>query len=281
MRILQTATVTMLAAAVLAGCDPGGRDSSDTASTGADATTPSSSAAVTTSPGIESFDFANATWRSWSERFTLTSGTATVDDITFTLQKDADIRLEDVDGDGDRDALVPLMREQGNGYRDGIYVWLWDEQAGTATQVLPAVAESARCGDTVDAVKVTGPGEVTVTSRIRTSESGPCAETPTTKLTQVITVKDGFAWQVEPSISSLWCYRQIGRGLNFPGSDLGDDGFRAFPDPEAPIMVRGDTVQSFDTDNYQDDVPKGWTRVLFVTGDSDKGERTPCGYFPQ
>lgn len=175
---------------------------------------------------------------------------------------------------------MSFVREEGNGYSDSVFVWLWDAERQTASQVLPAVAESARCGDAVDAVEVTGPGELTVLSRIRTSASGPCAETPTTKHTQVVTVQDGFAWQIQPSVSSLWCFPQNGRGLEFPGSELGDEGLLAYPDPAAPVIATAETVLWFDSDEYQDDVPTGWMRILYLTGEGDKGERPPCGFFP-
>ncbi|PRY50932.1 hypothetical protein BCF74_13713 [Knoellia remsis] len=260
---------------------------SDTASP-ASTTRPSSSAASPApgssgSPrsGIRAVDFGDLTWRdpvNPSARVTLRDGRAS-GPAGLTWSVDDTPRYLDIDGDGDEDALVTLVAEEGNGYQETRSAWLWDASSDKPRQVVPGLTLDERCGNVTEEVRLTKPNTFSVTRLVRGEEI--CAEKPTAQTTSTIRVRDEFAWQIAPTVTALMCPYREGRGLGFPGSDFGDDGPRAWADDDAPVMLTGKDIQAMDLDDSREGVPRGWNRILFIRSDSDKSDTSPpCGYFP-
>lgn len=226
-------------------------------------------------------DFANRTWKEPVRpgvQVVLKKGQASFGQGgTYTLTE-GDTEYLDVNGDGHEDVILSLMAEEGNGYEDSRSVWLWDPETEQPRQVLPALSMDQRCGDITKSLRLTSPNRFTVSRLVRTDEA--CAVTPTRQETSTLRLQGQFAWQTTPSITALHCPYILGRGLNFPGSDFGEDGPRAWPDRAAPVIIRGKDMQAMDVDDGRDLVPSGWNRILYIQSDKDKGNVPPCGYFP-
>ncbi|WP_353950473.1 hypothetical protein V6K52_12610 [Knoellia sp. S7-12] len=182
-----------------------------------------------------------------------------------------------MNGDGHEDAIVKLMANEGNGYQDSTTAWVWDPDSARPKQVIPAISLDERCGNVTRSVKFSKTNTFTVTRLMRVDEN--CATRPTKVAKLTIKVKGGFAWQTAPTVTALGCPHVGGRGLNFPGSDFGKNGPRAWPDPAAPVMITGKNIVAMDYDDSREGVPSGWNRVLFIRSDRDKAEVPPCGYF--
>lgn len=272
----------VLAALVAAGCSNGQGGAGDGTSSSTGSSTAATGSSSTDGPSIRDVDLGNRTWEDGTGTFegslTLQDGEAPYGETGRAHLDDAAAEYLDVDGDGHLDVALHLTQEEGNGVRRSLYVWLWDPQTSDARQVLPAITSDLRCGDVTKDWSLAEPGTIVVERLVREGEA--CGAEPTNEATAVVSVQDGYAWQTQPRISALQCPYVGGQGLNFPGSDLGKEGPRAWPSEDAPVLLTGDEIQALDITPEGQSIVDGWNQLMFVRDDSDKGGVPPCGYYP-
>ncbi len=276
--------------------DTPGDDTGLTSAPGGDATTSaappaedspsedSPSAAPTGS--IRDTDFADLTFTdTWTgQEVTLEQGTATIDTDGFptryTLQEDPD--FADVDGDGAEDALVRIFAEQGNGWADYTYVYLWDEETAGPRQVLPAITDDARCGNVTTEI-VPEDGVITVDYLDRSVNFEACAEQPSVEATRTVKVVDGYAFEIEPHLSALLYCGAIGAEPAPPeNTGLPDGSIRAYPDDAAMALIDLDETYRLSMPEEgmrTDPAHPGWTIIQFILpGQDTSAFERQCGW---
>lgn len=210
-------------------------------------------------------------------KVTLERGKATVKGATYRLGS-REPQIADVDGDGDQDALVTLFAEEGNGYSEFTYVWLWDEPRAKAVQVRQPVTDDARCGNVTTDIAV-GVRVLTVSFLDRRASSGPCASKPDTSSTKKLELKGGFLYQVKPQRTAITSCGPAPSADAYGPEELDGSKVLAAPDTDAPVIATAKTIAWWDAATDQSGVPKGWFKAMFVpTKGTYDDQDPPCGF---
>ena len=242
-------------------------------------------AAATATPGsaaprgVEGFVFGDAKWfDAWEGRAVqLKDGRAEVKGTRYSLGA-GDPLFADVDGDGEKDALVSLSAEEGNGFSEYTYLWLWDAQGATPVQVQQPVTDDGRCGNVTTSIQ-TALNRITVKYLDRSKFAGNCAQRPTAVSTKRISLESRFLYQVEPQVSALTPCGPAQGSEGFTPGDLAGGVLQAAPDVKAPIIASAKTLRLWDSATDQSGTPKGWVKVMYVPREGKYDDSNPpCGF---
>jgi hypothetical protein len=228
---------------------------------------------------VEKFDFANAKWfDAWDGRdLRLKSGRAKAKGTSYSLAT-KDPVFADVDGDGEKDALVSLFAEEGNGFSEFTYLWLWDPKKRAAHQVKQPVTDDGRCGNVTTSIRA-AQNRLTVKFLDRSKFAGNCAEKPTSTSTKQIALKRGFLYQVKPQVSALTPCGPALASEGFTPSDLSGSVLLAAPDAKAPVIATAKTLKLWDAATDQSGVPSGWVKAMYVPRHRPYDHTDPpCGF---
>lgn len=147
---------------------------------------------VVDTDAIEEVDFANLTWTDAvsGEDVSLQDGAATEGGGRYRVEDDP--VFVDADGDGDEDALVPLVRSEGLGIHKVWYFWTWDEDDGEPRQVDHPIAETLRCGGVVEDITAQGGSVVIRESLMDPLGNDTCAGTGSVRVTRTVALENGL-----------------------------------------------------------------------------------------
>lgn len=276
--------------------DAAGEETDDPEDTGSDAAATSEAGGTddgdsdtddgTAEGPIREVDFGELEWTDTHTGTTVTlrDGEGEVrpeDPVTVVLTGDP--AYTDLDGDGDEDALVTLTGDpDGTEWWSHTYAWLWDEEAGAATQVWPALTDDVRCGNVTQDIEAED-GTITVTFLDRRAGGEPCAEEPTVESTRVVELSGTWAYQVEPFRSALGECGEVASALLTPAeAQLPGAGLHGAPDEEVPLVASWDEIDrvALPDEAMRDwGLPPGWTRVMYTAPGQDPGVLTQqCGF---
>jgi hypothetical protein len=228
---------------------------------------------------IKRFDFKNVKWFDAPNGRTvhLKKGRAHTKGVDYSLDSRERV-YADVDGDGVDDALVSILAEEGNGFTESTYLWVWNAKIGAPKQVRQPVENDMRCGDVTQSITAAR-HRITVRYLNRMTFTGPCSEQPTKRSTKKITLKDGFLYETAPQVSAL---TPCGEGTGTEGftpAEFTAGNVLAAPDTRAPVVATDKTVKLYDEATDQSGVPDGWFKVMYVPahGAYDYLD-PPCGF---
>lgn len=240
---------------------------------------PSASTPAIAPDPIKRFDFKNVKWfdAPTGRTIHLRKGRANSAGVSYSLDSRKRV-YADVDGDGISDALVSILAEEGNGFTESTYLWLWNPKTNAAKQVRQPVENDMRCGDVTQSITATR-HRITVRYLNRITFTGPCSEQPTKRSTKRITLKDGFLYETSPRVSALTpCGEGTGTEGFTPAEFTAGDVLAA-PDSRAPVVATDKTVKLYDEATDQSGVPDGWFKVMYVPAHGAYDYlNPPCGF---
>ncbi|MGL5405925.1 MAG: hypothetical protein ACRDAX_03920 [Propionibacteriaceae bacterium] len=231
-----------------------------------------------TNQGVRSVSLENLTWNDVlrGKDIALRDGKAVDGDYSYALEPN--LVWSDANGDGHEDAFARLVRVSGDTTITFGYIWIYNPEQKTASQVKDPVGDWNVCGDSLIEAKPGTPTGFEFNEQIRNIyDHQACGTKPLHSRTRTVVVSQGKLLMSKP-------YLAYG-GICYPTYETGSEltrvsPVRVAPEASAAIATQTKVIHPTLAQYLERTWPEGWIQVSWINNGSETTDEqmSVCGF---